>query len=85
MTNPQVYYCLSESYASQWKNLLISISGFHATTSTEFAYGFEKALSLEDKLAIRRRARLSAKRFTEEEFSKGWIRQMEILVDLQSS
>lgn len=34
---------------------------------------------------MRRRARLSAKRFTEEEFSKGWIRQMEKLVDLQSS
>ena len=59
--------------------------GFHATTSAEFANGFEKALSTEDKLAIRRRARLSAKRFTEEEFSKGWIRQMEKLVDMQTS
>jgi alpha-1,2-mannosyltransferase len=34
---------------------------------------------------MRRRARLSAKRFTEEEFAKGWIRQMEKLVDLRSS
>jgi alpha-1,2-mannosyltransferase len=59
--------------------------GFHATTSTEFAQGFEKALSLGDALGMRRRARLSAKRFTEEEFAKGWIRQMEKLVDLQSS
>ena len=63
----------------------MDLLGFHATTSTEFANGFENALSLEDKLGMRRRARLSAKRFTEEEFSKGWVRQMEILVNLQSA
>jgi alpha-1,2-mannosyltransferase len=65
-------------------NVLTAL-GFHATTSTEFANGFEKALSLEDTLGMRRRARLSAKRFTEEEFAKGWIQQMEKLVGLQSS
>jgi alpha-1,2-mannosyltransferase len=65
--------------------VLTASLGFHATTPTEFANGFEKALSLEDALGMRRRARLSAKRFTEEEFSKGWIRQMGKLVDLQPS
>lgn len=35
-----------------------------------------------DKLAMRKRARQSAKRFTEEEFAKGWISQMERLVEL---
>jgi alpha-1,2-mannosyltransferase len=60
-------------------------TGFHATTATEFAEGFQQALSLQDKLAMRRRARLSAKRFTEEEFAKGWISQMDKLVILQSS
>jgi alpha-1,2-mannosyltransferase len=64
---------------------LICLLGFHATTTAEFADGFEKALSLRNKLDMRRRARLSAKRFTEEEFSKGWVRQMENLVELQLS
>jgi alpha-1,2-mannosyltransferase len=64
---------------------LICLLGFHATTTAEFADGFEKALSLRNKLDMRREARLSAKRFTEEEFSKGWVRQMENLVELQLS
>jgi alpha-1,2-mannosyltransferase len=64
---------------------MLITSGFHATTTSEFAAAFEEALSLEDKLAMRRRARISAQRFTEEEFSKGWVRQMEKLVVLQSS
>lgn len=58
-------------------------TGFHATTAQEFAEGFEKALSLEDKLAMRLRARQSAKRFTEEQFAKRWILQMEKLVKLR--
>lgn len=64
---------------------MLTSPGFHATTSTEFAEGFEKALSLNDTLGMRKRARKSAKRFTEEEFAKGWIRQMETLVKLQQS
>jgi len=60
-------------------------SGFHATTSAEFAAGFESALALEDKLAMRLRARQSSKRFTEEEFAKGWLLQMEKLVKLRQS
>ncbi|KFY69370.1 hypothetical protein V496_00305 [Pseudogymnoascus sp. VKM F-4515 (FW-2607)] len=58
-------------------------TGFHATTATEFAEGFEEALSLKDTLDWRRRARLSSKRFTEEEFAKRFIKQMETLVVLQ--
>jgi alpha-1,2-mannosyltransferase len=57
--------------------------GFHASTATEFAEGFEQALALPDKLAMRLRARESAKRFTEEEFARGWITQMEKLVRLR--
>ncbi|KAK0634509.1 glycosyltransferase family 4 protein [Bombardia bombarda] len=58
-------------------------TGFHATTATEFAEGFEKALSLPDPLAVRLRARESAKRFTEEEFAKRWTAQMEKLVEMR--
>jgi alpha-1,2-mannosyltransferase len=32
---------------------------------------------------MRHRARASAKRFTEEEFAKGWIYQMEKLIQLR--
>jgi alpha-1,2-mannosyltransferase len=49
----------------------------------EFADGFEQALSLSDKLEMRLRARKSAKRFTEEEFIRCWIKQMEVLVKLR--
>ncbi|KAK4189929.1 hypothetical protein QBC35DRAFT_116295 [Podospora australis] len=55
-------------------------TGFHATTSTEFALGFEKALSLPNPSDVRVRARTSAKRFTEEEFARRWIEQTEKLV-----
>lgn len=56
--------------------------GFYATTAEEFAEGFEKALSLPDPLAVRRRARQSAKRFTEEEFARKWAVQMVRMVAL---
>ncbi|SPQ27260.1 209976c6-8333-49c0-b0dd-da98f7f609e3 [Thermothielavioides terrestris] len=55
-------------------------TGFHATTAAEFAQAFDKALNLPDPYAVRRRARQSAKRFTEEEFARRWIEQMEKLV-----
>jgi len=32
---------------------------------------------------MRKRARHSAKRFTEEEFARGWVGQMDILVKLR--
>jgi alpha-1,2-mannosyltransferase len=62
---------------------VLTPAGFHATTATEFAECFEKALALSDKLEMRLRARQSAKKFTEEQFAKGWISGMEILVKLQ--
>ncbi|KAK0705382.1 glycosyltransferase family 4 protein [Lasiosphaeris hirsuta] len=58
-------------------------TGFHATTSTEFAEGFEKALSLPNPHQVRLRARKSAKRFTEEEFAKRWTSEMEKLVAMR--
>lgn len=60
--------------------LTLDVTGFHATTATEFAQGFEKALSLPNLPAVRQRARQSAKRFTEEEFARRWLEQMEKLV-----
>lgn len=57
-------------------------TGFHATTADEFAAGFEQALALPDPLAWRERARRSSKRFTEEEFERKWLEQMDKLVAL---
>ncbi|KAJ9149814.1 Alpha-1,2-mannosyltransferase alg-11 [Pleurostoma richardsiae] len=59
-------------------------TGFHATTPAEFADAYERALSLANPLAMRQRARQSAKRFTEEEFAKKWTAQMEKLVAMKS-
>jgi alpha-1,2-mannosyltransferase len=64
--------------------LELTSTGFHAATSTEFAEGYEKALSLPNPLAVRKRARASAKRFTEEEFVKKWTAEMEKLVAMRS-
>ncbi|KAI1799068.1 glycosyltransferase family 4 protein [Daldinia bambusicola] len=58
-------------------------TGFHASTTSEFADGFEKALSHPDPLSVRRRARLSSKRFTEEEFAKKWLSELEKLVAMK--
>ncbi|KAI0592770.1 hypothetical protein F4775DRAFT_167107 [Biscogniauxia sp. FL1348] len=58
-------------------------TGFHATTTTEFAQGYEKAFSLSDPLSVRRRARQSSKRFTEEEFVKRWLAELEKLVAMK--
>ncbi|RDW60360.1 alpha-1,2-mannosyltransferase ALG11 [Aspergillus mulundensis] len=59
-------------------------TGFRATTEEEFADAFEKALSLsaDEKVAMRLRARKSALRFTEEEFSKKWVGEVRKLVDM---
>ncbi|KAI1089978.1 glycosyltransferase family 4 protein [Rostrohypoxylon terebratum] len=58
-------------------------TGYHASTASEFAEGFEKALSHPDPLSVRHRARLSAQRFTEEEFVKKWLTQLEKLVAMK--
>ena len=60
-------------------------TGFRATTEQEFAAAFEAALELpeEEKVGMRMRARRSAKRFSDEEFAKGWVERMDGLVDMQ--
>lgn len=58
--------------------------GFHANTAEEFAEGYEKALSIPDPLAVRLRARQSAKRFTDEEFDRRWLAEMGRLVALKN-
>ncbi|KAF2759606.1 UDP-Glycosyltransferase/glycogen phosphorylase [Pseudovirgaria hyperparasitica] len=60
-------------------------TGFHASTASEYADGFLKALELpsDQILAMRHRARKSAERFTEGAFARSWITQMEKLVDMQ--
>lgn len=57
-------------------------TGFHASNAAEFAAGYEAALSLPDPLAMRLRARESAKRFSEEVFEEKWLAQMSRLVAL---
>ncbi|KAI5250313.1 UDP-Glycosyltransferase/glycogen phosphorylase [Aureobasidium subglaciale] len=60
-------------------------TGFHAKTPTEFAKGFAKALdqSPPETLAMRKRARTSAKRFSEGVFRDSWNAQMDRLVQLR--
>lgn len=60
-------------------------TGFHASNEEEFAAAFEAALALpeEEKVAMRLRARQSAKRFTAEEFWRKWIREVEKLVEMR--
>ncbi|KAH0555701.1 asparagine-linked glycosylation protein [Trichoglossum hirsutum] len=62
-------------------------TGFRATTAPEFAEAFRKvfALSADETLLMRRRARASAGRFTEEAFARRWTSQVEQLVALESS
>ncbi|KAI1745234.1 glycosyltransferase family 4 protein [Xylaria scruposa] len=55
-------------------------TGFHATTTTEYAEGFEKSFSHPDPLAVRLRARKSSQRFTEEEFARRWLVELQKLV-----
>ena len=57
-------------------------TGFRAETEEQFAASFEAALALPEaeKLAMRQRARRSALRFTEEEFARKWLNQVQKLV-----
>lgn len=59
--------------------------GFHASTAEEYTDGFRKALSLSpsETLAMRQRARKSARRFTDRGFAEKWIQHMDRLVRLQ--
>jgi len=60
-------------------------TGYHASTAEQYAEAFGKALSLgpEETMAMRLRARKSAKRFTEQAFAEKWVKNMETLVRLQ--
>ncbi|EEH43327.1 alpha-1,2-mannosyltransferase ALG11 [Paracoccidioides brasiliensis Pb18] len=60
-------------------------TGFRATTETEFAAAFEAALALpdEEKVAMRMRARESARRFAGEVFAEKWGGEMEKLIALE--
>ena len=62
-------------------------TGFYAATSSDFATAFAKVFDMtsDDTLNMRKRARSSAKRFTEEAFAKSWIVQMERLVKIEIS
>ena len=62
-------------------------SGFHASTVSEYANAFAKALSLskQELVALRKRARMSSGRFGEDEFVRGWIKHVEKLVTLNVS
>ena len=61
-------------------------TGFHASTPAEYSEAFVKALTLspEDKVSMRLRARASAQRFGEQEFSDDWIEQLKKLIQLRS-
>ena len=61
-------------------------TGFHASTIEEYAARFREALDMspEDTLAMRLRARASARRFTEEAFARQWVERMERLVGMAS-
>jgi len=67
--------------------IFIPITGFHASTEEQFAEGFAKALELPsaEALAMRHRARESAKRFSEEVFSERWLTHLDALVALEKA
>ena len=63
------------------------IAGFHADSLSSYSTQLLHALSLSDDetISMRRRARSSATRFTEEAFAKRWITQVERLVTAAAS
>lgn len=60
-------------------------TGFHANTAEEFADGFRRVMDLggDEKVAMRRRGRDGARRFTGEVFEHGWIACMEEVVGMR--
>ena len=59
-------------------------SGYHASTASEYALSFEKALKLPSNtaLSMRKAARGSSRRFTEAIFSDAWTEQIAYLMSL---
>ena len=68
-------------------SLLTLAAGYHASTESEYAHCFAEALSMSEEatLAMRKRARASSKRFTEEVFASKWVEQLAKLIELQRS
>lgn len=67
--------------------LLTFLQGYHASTESEYATSFAKALSMSDEATteMRKRARASSKRFTEEAFAIKWVEQLQKLIDIQQA
>ncbi|CAG8340351.1 unnamed protein product [Penicillium salamii] len=78
--------CVTHDSGGPREDIVIDLgdgaTGFRAETEEQFAASFEAALALpeEEKVAMRLRARRSALRFTEEEFSRKWLDQVQKLV-----
>ena len=68
-------------------SLLTSAAGYHASTESEYAHCFAEALSMSEEatLAMRKRARVSSKRFTEEVFAAKWVEQLGKLIEIERS
>ena len=60
-------------------------AGYHASTVSEYAASFAQAFSMSEEatLEMRKRARASSKRFTEEMFAIKWIEQLDRLINIQ--
>ncbi|KAJ5909023.1 hypothetical protein N7495_001705 [Penicillium taxi] len=78
--------CVTHDSGGPREDIVIDLgdgaTGFHAETEEQFAAAYEAALALPEaeKVAMRQRARRSALRFTEEEFSRKWLAQLQKLV-----
>jgi alpha-1,2-mannosyltransferase len=78
--------CVTHDSGGPREDIVIDLgdgaTGFRAETEEQFAAAFEAALALPEaeKVAMRQRARRSALRFTEEEFSQKWLGQITKLV-----
>lgn len=61
------------------------MKGYHVTTPGEFAEAYAKVLSMpnEDCVAMRKRARESANRFSEDVFMLAWTEEMIKLLRLE--
>jgi alpha-1,2-mannosyltransferase len=81
--------CVTHDSGGPREDIVIDLgdgaTGFRAETEEQFAASFEAALALPEaeKIAMRQRARRSARRFTEEEFSRKWLDQVEKLVSMR--
>ncbi|KAJ5582164.1 Glycosyl transferase family 1 [Penicillium sp. DV-2018c] len=80
--------CVTHDSGGPREDIVIDLgdgaTGFRAETEEQFAASFGAALALPEaeKVAMRQRARRSAQRFTEEEFSRKWLDQVQKLVQM---